>query len=350
MTNGNVLALNCGSTSIKYRLFGLEKNEITSGQIEGVVDFDRGLKELLRTVITHGEITHVLHRIVHGGASFFDPVIINNTVFKELEKNTHLAPLHNPFNLLGIRSAIGFMPDAMQIAVFDTGFYKQLPHEAVRYAIDQEMALKFGYRRYGFHGLSHEYATRLAKKELGIERQPNLITAHLGGGSSVTAIRSGRPIETSMGYTPNEGLVMMSRSGNIDSNLVLDMIVNLPGEIDAEKINLVRTLLNSGSGIKAFSRYTDFRDLLRDANLGKQQAVEGFDLFIHQLVKYIGAYHTLLEGKVDALVLTGSIGSGDAMTRETLKVKLRHLNLTTIVVKTNEELMMLEKASDAHLI
>jgi acetate kinase len=346
----NVLALNCGSTSIKYRLFGADKKELTTGQIEQVTDFDKGLKELLRQIITHGEITHVLHRIVHGGHNFYDPIQLSEPAIEELEKNNHLAPSHNPYNLLGIRAAIGFMPEARQIAVFDTGFYKNLPYESAHYALSPELTEKMGIRRFGFHGLSHEYVSRVAKTELKLERQPNLITAHLGGGASVTAISSGRPIDTSMGYTPNEGLIMMGRTGDIDSNLVLDLLTGLPGELSLAKIEQVRHLLNSESGIKALAGYDDFRDLLRDANLGKQPAAQAFNMFIHRLIKYIGAYHTLLGGKVDALVLTGSIGSGNPITKEALAIKLNHLKLPIITVKTNEELMMYHKAHEFGLI
>lgn len=351
MTKGNILALNCGSTSIKYRLFDPGLQELVAGQLEQVSDFERGLKDLLRQVITHGEIGAVLHRVVHGGRQYRVPVEVNDELIAFLERNTHLAPLHNPYNLLGIKAASGFMPEARQIAIFDTAFYKDLPDVAKHYPIAAQVAHDFGFERFGFHGLSHEFVAREAGKELNSKQgKPTIITIHLGGGCSMTAIRQGKPIETSMGYTPNEGLVMMSRVGDIDSNLVLDMIEQLPGEITRAKVEQVRELLNRQSGIKALAGYTDFRELLRDASIGKPQAEFAFNLFIHRIVKYIGAYHLLLDGKTEAVVLTGSIGAGNSITKHAIKLKINSLNIPILTIKTNEELQMAESAKQAGLL
>lgn len=347
----NILALNCGSTSIKYRLFDSGLQELAFGQLEQVTSFERGIKDLLRQVITHGEISAVLHRIVHGGVHFRDPALVTDEVLEILEQNTHLAPSHNPYNIAGIKAASGFMPEAKQIAVFDTAFYKNLPDIARYYPIPMDLAETHGFVRFGFHGLSHEYAARQAAIELkSSQGKPTVITVHLGGGCSMTATKQGRPIETSMGYTPNEGLVMMSRVGDVDSNLVLDLIERLPGEITRAKVEQVRDLLNKQSGIKALAGYTDFRELLRDAAIGKKSASLAFDLFIHRIVKYIGAYHLLLEGKTEAVVLTGSIGSGNAITKDAIKLKINSLNIPILTVKTNEELMMAEKAREFNLL
>lgn len=347
----NILALNCGSTSIKYRLFNAGLEELASGQIEKVSDFERGLKDLLRQVIGHGEISTVLHRIVHGGTAFQDPVVVTDEVLSKLEQNTHLAPLHNPFNIAGIKAASGFMPEAKQVAVFDTAFYKNLPEDARYYPISPELTRDYGFERFGFHGLSHEYVARQAAQELNSKHvKPTLITIHLGGGCSITAIKQGKPIETSMGYTPNEGLVMMSRVGDIDSNLVLDLVERLPGEINRAKIDAVRDLLNRQSGIKAIAGYTDFLELLRDASAGKKNASFAFELFIHRIVKYIGAYHLLLDGKTEAVVLTGSIGAGNPITKEAIKRKISSLKLPVLIINTNEELMMAEKAREFNLL
>lgn len=351
MTKGNILALNSGSTSIKYRLFNAALEELAAGQLEQVTDFERGLKDLLRQVIAHGEIACVLHRVVHGGTIFRAPVIVTDEVLALLEQNVNLAPLHNPYNLLGIKAAGGFMPEARQVAVFDTAFYKDLPEVAKYYPIAAELAHDNGFERFGFHGLSHEFVARQAAKDLNSKQgKPTVITIHLGGGCSMAAIKQGKPIETSMGYSPNEGLVMMSRVGDIDSNLVLDLLERLPGEITRAKVEEVRNLLNRQSGIKALAGYTDFRELLRDAAIGKPQASFAFDLFIHRIVKYIGAYHLLLEGKTEAIVLTGSIGAGNSVTKEAIKLKITSLNIPILTIKTDEELMMAESAKLAGLL
>lgn len=351
MIKGNILALNCGSTSIKYRLFNLAFDELAAGQLEQVTDFERGLKDLLRQVITHGEIGTVLHRVVHGGKLFREPAEVTGEMIAFLTQNTNLAPLHNPYNLSGIRAASGFMPEAKQIAVFDTAFYKDLPDVARFYPVSAQLAHDYGFERFGFHGLSHEYVMRQAGRELNSKQgKPTVISIHLGGGCSMTATKQGKPIETSMGYTPNEGLVMMSRVGDIDSDLVLDLIERLPGEINRAKIEEVRDILNRQSGIKALAGYTDFRELLRDASMGQAQAKFSFELFIHRIVKYIGAFHLLLESKTEAVVLTGSIGAGSSLTKDAIKLKINSLNLPILTIKTNEELMMAECAREAGLL
>jgi acetate kinase len=351
MSGSNILALNCGSTSIKYKLFSQDLLELRSGQFEGVSDFDRGLKELLRQVIGHGEIGTVLHRVVHGGDDWFMPTVLDEAIIDSLAKKSYLAPLHNPYNIAGIKAAAGFLPEARQIALFDTAFYRDLPQEARQYALPKKIANDYGFSRFGFHGLSHEFVMERAAVELNKKSgRPNLITIHLGGGCSMTAIRQGKPIETSMGYTPNEGLIMMSRIGDIDSNLVLDLLEKLPGEIDRLKVETVRNLLNRESGIKALAGYTDFRELLRDASLGGGQAKEAFELFIHRIIKYIGAYHLLLEGKTEALVLTGSIGAGNPLTKEALALKVSSLKLPILTIRTDEELQMAKKARAAGLL
>lgn len=347
---GNILSLNCGSTSIKYRLFSHDLQELTAGALEQVTDFEKGLKELLRTVIGFGEIEAVVHRVVHGGSLWREPILLDERIVQQLLDNSHLAPLHNPFNVAGINAAVGFLPEAKQIAVFDTAFYKDLPSVAKTYALPKDVASQFGFERYGFHGLSHEFAGTEAAKELKSKNKPTLITIHLGGGCSICAIRQGKPIETSMGYTPNEGLVMMSRVGDVDSDLVLDLIEGLPGEINKGKIEQVRDLLTKQSGIKALAGYTDFRELLKDASMGREKANFAFDLFIHHIIKYIGAYHLLLEGKTEAIVLTGSIGSGNPFTKDTIRLKTSSLKLPILTVKSNEELMMVQKAREARLI
>lgn len=340
----NILILNSGSTSIKYALYDSQLNELARSQVDHVENYQEALKNILRLNIHLGDIMMVGHRVVHGGVKYSGVLEITSDNLEEIKQLSQLAPLHNPHNIAGIEATMHFLPSTQQVAVFDTAFYVDMPHSSRTYALPSQLAKQYGLYRFGFHGLSHEYVLHEAAAELGERPEKlNIISIHLGGGASITAIKNGKPVDTSMGYSPNEGLVMLSRTGDIDSNLVLDLVQLLPGEINQAKLDSVRQLLNKQSGWKGMTGIDDFKAFLREYSLGNNEVKEVFNFYIQRLVKYIGAYHCLLEGKVSALVLTGSIGSGLPLTKEVLASRIRHLNLPILTIKTNEELMIAKK-------
>lgn len=340
----NILVINSGSTCIKYKLFNIYGNELSAGCIEHIANFDLALKKLLRLVINFGNISTVGHRIVHGGDKYFDPILLNDRIIKDLEKLNYLAPLHNPFNLAGVKSAINFLPEARQIAVFDTAFYKTLPMVAKTYALPKKIYEKNNIYRYGFHGISHEHALIEASKRLNKKPEKlNLITCHLGGGASVAAIKNGSPIDISNGFTPTEGLVMMTRTGDIDPGIIIELINVLPGKIDSKKINDVYNLINKESGLKGLSGVDDFKALLNKISSNDKSAILAFDIYIYKLSKYIGSYWVALNGKVDAIIFTGAIGNGNPITRNSIMKKIKFLNLPMFSIEANEELMIFNK-------
>jgi acetate kinase len=349
----SILAINAGSTSIKYKLFDIENKTLSlnkEGLFENVTDYDDAAKKILRTIGNLPEIAGVVHRVVHGGGTYSEPLTVNDDILEKLESLNYLAPLHNPFNISGIRSMKDFLPEVPQIAVFDTAFYSKIPDEAKYYAIPKEISEKYRIFRYGFHGTSHEYAMHEAARELNIDiKKINLITCHLGGGWSATTIKKGIAVDTSMGYTPMEGLVMMTRAGDIDPGVIFELL-NIASGIDGVEntkiIEEVKNMLNHDSGIKGISGgLSDFLELIKQVSLGNSKAKLAFDIAIYRLVKYIGAYFMVLEGNVDGIVFTGRIGAGNAMTRNVLSAKLRHMgNIPHIIVEPNEELMMARKA------
>ncbi|NTW22031.1 acetate/propionate family kinase [Candidatus Falkowbacteria bacterium] len=341
----NVLVLNSGSTSVKYKLFAADETELAGGQF-AEKDFKSNIKQLLRQVVAFGDIEAVGHRVVHGGWQFSRPTIVTSAVMNELSELNYLAPLHNPHNLAGIEAVADFLPQAPQIAVFDTGFFSELPDQAKTYALPRDIASKYHIRRYGFHGLSHEYAMGEASAQLGKKTDKiNLVSCHLGGGSSVAAIKQGRPVDISNGYTPAEGLMMQTRTGDIDPGLVIELMYLLPGEINEDKVGEVYRLINEESGWKGLTGgICDFRDLLREVSLGQPAALAAFDVFTYRIAKYIGAYYAVLEGAVDAIVFTGAIGAGNPATRQAVMRKLRHLSsLPILAINTNEELNIARK-------
>lgn len=342
----NILVINAGSTSIKYKVFDAEEKQLSEGELAEIKDYDKALKQLLRRIINLGEIKAVGHRVVHGADKFVQPILINEEVLAELEKLNYLAPLHNPYNLAGIRAAVNFLPEVPHMAVFDTAFYSTLPEEARIYALPRKIFEELKLYRYGFHGASHEFALVEAARILDKKVDKiNLISCHLGGGCSITAVKNGRAIDTSMGYTPLEGLVMMSRAGDLDPGAVIELIRRLPGEISAAKVESVYDLLNHDSGIKGLTEGSgDFKELLSQVSLGQKKAVGAFNLFVYRLIKYIGAYWSALEGRLDAVVFTGAIGAGNPLTRNRVIKKLKFLGeVPFLAVKTNEELMIFRK-------
>ncbi len=338
----SILAINSGSTSIKYKLIADDETEIKQGCIENVKDHVTALKLTLRGIGDLRDLNAVGHRVVHGGHKFSKPHLINRDNFSELEQFNNLAPLHNPYNLAGIKAAMEYLPQIKQVAVFDTAFYSDMLEISRLYALPKEISENYKIYRYGFHGTSHKYVMQESVKLLKTEiNKINLISCHLGGGWSITAIKNGQPIDTSMGLTPLEGLVMMTRAGDIDPGVIFKLLEEMPGEISHDKLATVYDLLNSQSGIMGLSGVNNFQELLKMVSLGNKEANLAFDLSINRLVKYIGAYWTELEGKAQAIVFTGAIGAGNPMTRNQVMKKIKCLGkLPMLAIKTNEELMI----------
>ncbi|MFH1661535.1 MAG: acetate/propionate family kinase [Candidatus Falkowbacteria bacterium] len=337
-----ILVINSGSTSLKYKLFNEEEKEIKSGNFDNVSDLDFALKNILREIGDLRDIKAVGHRVVHGGDKFIEPTLVDDKILSELEKLNDLAPLHNPFNLAGIKSALGFLPDVPQVAVFDTAFFSNLPEVAQTYAIPQEIIEEYKIKKFGFHGTSYAYITseacKILKKKIN---KINLIACHLGGGWSISAIKNGEAVDTSMGLTPLEGLIMMTRAGDLDPGIIFKLLKITPGYITEEKVDALYNLLNKESGIKGISGINNFKDLLKNVSAGNKEAKLAFDMAIYRLVKYIGAYFAVLEGKVDAIIFTGGIGAGNSMTKNSVMGKLKFLGKTLVLsIKTNEELMI----------
>jgi len=337
----NILVINSGSTSVKYKLFDEKETQLQEGCFNNIEDYGQTIKNILRGIKDLQGLEAVAHRVVHGGDEFFKPTLVDEIILEKLKKYNHLAPLHNPYNIYGIKASLEFLPNIPQVAVFDTAFYFNLPLVARTYALPKNIVKKYNIKRFGFHGISHQYATEEAKSKLGIKK-PNLIICHLGGGWSVSAVKDGQAIDTSMGWTPLEGLVMMTRAGDLDPGIIVELFKNSVKETDAERFEEIYDILNNQSGIKALSDgIDDYKELLKEVSLGDEPAKLAFDLAIYRLCKYIGAYWAVLAGKVDAIIFTGTIGAGNPMTRNKVMEKLKWLKgFEWLAIKTNEELMI----------
>ncbi len=313
--SGPVLVLNCGSSSVKYRLVQPASGEsLADGVIERVEDYPKALQQVFDAVraagVSAGEIACVGHRVVHGGRRFYRPTLIGDELIAELEKLAPLAPLHNPPGLMGINAARKLLPDVSHVAVFDTAFFHNLPAAAAEYAIDRDVADKWHIRRYGFHGTSHQYVSEQAAQFLGLPLESvNQIVLHLGNGASASAIAGGRPIDTSMGLTPMEGLVMGTRSGDVDPGII--MYLSRAAGMSIEEIDV---LLNRHSGVSGLGGATDFRELHKRMEDGDEAAQLAYDVYIHRLRKYIGGYLALLGG-ADVVTFTAGVGENDAAVR-----------------------------------
>lgn len=263
-----ILVLNSGSSSIKYKLFDLETNFIFGGIIEEIKDFHTAFQNIFNILLDKNYIKNINdivafgHRVVHGGEKFRLPILIDDIIIKEIENLIPLAPLHNPSNLDGIKTVKKLSPNAKQIAVFDTAFHQTIPQEAFIYPIPYKFYTDFGIRKYGFHGTSHNYVAKESAKYLNKPlNELNLITIHLGNGASITAIKNGISIDTSMGFTPLAGLMMGTRSGDIDPQIILYLEKQI--ELNNDDIN---TILNKQSGFKGICNKSDLREIIKDAN------------------------------------------------------------------------------------
>lgn len=339
-----ILVLNSGSSSLKFQLFALPDLAVAaSGLVEEIgeakgaahLDFvdDGGNEktlELSQSVSDHGQAIGLMaemlqesgcfsgisdlaaigHRVVHGGEKFHEPVRIDEAVIDAIERLIPLAPLHNPANLTGIRVAMEHAPDVPQIAVFDTAFHQTMPEHAYMYALPYEFYSKNHVRRYGFHGTSHGYVAHRASDYLGKSMDElNIITLHLGNGASAAALRGGRCIDTSMGLTPLEGLIMGTRSGDFDPAILFYLSREAGMDIDA-----LDKMVNRQSGLKGICGENDMRTITESAEKGNMRAKLALDMFCYRLKKYIGAYTAAL-GRVDCIVFTGGIGENSGIVR-----------------------------------
>ena len=350
-----VLVLNCGSSSIKYKLYDMTTKEVMAqGGIEKLGLPDSFLKftladgskkiieknmpehtvgvELILEVLTNAEygciksldeIEAVGHRLVHGGEKFNTSVVITPEVIKQMEACTDLAPLHNPANLKGVAAITKILPNVPQVGVFDTAFHQTMPAHAYMYALPYEYYEKYGVRRYGFHGTSHRYVSRRACEFLGLDYEnTKVITAHIGGGGSITAVKNGKSIDTSMGLTPVEGLMMGTRCGDVDLG-AMTYLMEKEG-LDAAGVNAV---INKKSGVMGVSGVSsDMRDIEAAIAAGNERAKLALDMFEYRLLKYIGAYTAALNG-VDVLVFTGGIGENQMQTRDYICRGLEYLGV-----------------------
>jgi acetate kinase len=358
-----ILVVNCGSSSIKYQLFNMaDESVLAKGLVEriglegallthqpagkekvvltaDIKNHSIGIKMVL-DALTHpghgvlksmSEINAIGHRVVHGAEKFADSVLITPQVMDALEECIDLAPLHNPPNILGINACAELMPKTPQVGVFDTAFHQTMPKYAFLYGLPYEAYEKYGVRRYGFHGTSHRYVSQRAGELMG-EHMTNLriITCHLGNGASIAAVKNGKSVDTSMGFTPLEGLVMGTRCGEIDPAIITYLMKKeglTPDQID--------TYLNKKSGVLGLSGISsDFRDIEEAANEGNERAQLALDVFAYKVRKYIGGYVAAMGG-VDAIVFTAGLGENSISMRDKICLGLEYLGTRIDPVKNN---------------
>ncbi len=307
-----VLVLNSGSSSVKYQLVDSRTGErLAGGMVEEVVDHTEALREVVDAVEELGEPVEAIgHRVVHGGDVVSAPTPVDDELIEVIRRLVPLAPLHNPANLAGIEAARTTWPTVPQVAVFDTAFHRTLPPAAYRYAVPTAWFTEHGVRRYGFHGTSHDYVSARAADVLGRPlAELDLIVAHLGNGASMTAVQGGRSVETSMGLSPLEGLVMGTRSGDIDP-AVIGHVAAATGRDEGE----VLAELNRSSGLLGMCGDSDLREITARIEAGDEVADLALDVFCHRIRKYVGAYVAVLGG-CDALVFTAGIGEHSPLVR-----------------------------------
>ncbi|GAB08510.1 acetate kinase [Gordonia araii NBRC 100433] len=387
-----VLVLNAGSSSLKYQLLEPDSGTVTAdGLVERIgeqtsiitheqdggqiveelhlPDHQAAIAKALElfaakgTDLADANLCAVGHRVVHGGRSLYRPTLIDQHVIDEVARLAPLAPLHNPPNLVGIEAAQALLPDVPGVAVFDTGFFHDLPDASARYAIDRELSDKYALRRYGFHGTSHDYVSHAAAAYLGLDyEKTNQIVAHLGNGASMSAIRDGRAVDTSMGMTPLEGLVMGTRGGDIDPGLLFHL-----NRVVGMSVDEIDQLLNKQSGLKGLCGENDFRAVTEMIEAGDDNAREAYDIYIHRLRGYFGAYLVEL-GRTDVISFTAGVGENAAGVRADSLAGLEAFGIeidpernavrssdarvistdasrtTVLVVETNEELEIARQA------
>ena len=355
-----IFVLNCGSSSVKYKLYDMDNEQVLAeGRVERVGQENatithqaKGKEKISKTMpilehtvaisetlnlLVHPEhgviddlsaIDAVGHRVVHGGESFSESVLVKSDTKEILDSLAELAPLHNPANVMGIRAAEKLMPQTPQVAVFDTAFHSTIPAHAYLYAIPYSLYQKHKVRRYGFHGTSHLYVSHKAAEMIGRDiKELRIVSCHLGNGASITAVLGGKPVDTSMGFTPLEGLMMGTRSGDIDPGAIFYLMktydLNLHG---------IDSLLNKHSGLYGIAGVSDMRDIEKGIAEGERLAQVAFDMYEYRIRKYIGAYIAAMGG-IDALVFTAGIGENTP----SLRTKLCQ-NLSYLGIELDEEL------------
>ncbi|WP_061963660.1 acetate/propionate family kinase [Demequina aurantiaca] len=314
---GLALVLNCGSSSVKYQVVDTTLDEpLVSGLIERVTDHSAAIGDIIARLgepdsgVDLEALTVVGHRVVQGGAEFSAPTIITDEVEHKIALLSTLAPLHNPPNLAGITAARAAFPTLPHVAVFDTAFHSTIPEAAYTYAIDRNVAREHGVRRYGFHGTSHAYVSRETARLMGrSERDINTIVLHLGNGASACAVQGGVSIDTSMGLTPLEGLVMGTRSGDIDPAVTLHLARTAGMTVDE-----IDALLNRQSGMLGLTGYSDMRDAHKAAAEGSRDAILGLEVYARRIRGYVGQYFAQL-GTLDAIAFTAGVGENDGWVR-----------------------------------
>lgn len=359
----NVLVINCGSSSLKYQLINSDSEEVLAKGICERIGIDGGMlthqpegRDKIKRAVSMenhtvaiklviesltdkengviqslSEIDAVGHRVVHGGERFSEATLLTEEVLQTIEECNDLAPLHNPANLTGIRSCMEVLPGVPMVGVFDTAFHQTMPPKAYLYGIPYEYYKKYKVRRYGFHGTSHEYVSKRAAELLGkSDKDFKVIVCHLGNGASISAVRNGKCIDTSMGLTPLEGLIMGTRSGDLDPAIL---------EFISKKENLtiseVVDILNKKSGVLGLSEISsDFRDLGNAAEEGNEQAKTALETYAYRVAKYIGSYVAALNG-VDAIVFTAGVGENNALVRQMIGDYLGYLGTGVVTEKNN---------------
>ncbi|TQK30314.1 acetate kinase [Arthrobacter sp. SLBN-53] len=323
MTARSVLVLNSGSSSVKYELVEPDSGfSLAHGIVERVVDYGEALKQVFAELPDLDGLVAVGHRVVHGGNRLYRPTLLDDDTIAIIEELAPLAPLHNPPALLGIAEARKALPDLPHIAVFDTAFFHDLPAAAAEYAIDRDIAERWHIRRYGFHGTSHRYVSEQAA--VFLDRPVgdlNQIVLHLGNGASASAVRGGRAVDTSMGLTPMEGLVMGTRSGDIDPGIMFYLWRTAQMSVED-----IETMLNRRAGVYGLGGETDFRELHKRIDGGDKQARLAYEVYIHRLRKYIGGYLAVL-GSTDVITFTAGVGENDAAVRRDALAGLNGLGI-----------------------
>ncbi len=345
-----ILVLNSGSSSLKYQLFNVE-GDTYEVLAKGLADrigiaganvvlkvgdnkqtkevpmptHTEAIKEVLDMLLSGPlknmeELSAVGHRVVHGGEIFKSSALVNAQVMADIEKLSELAPLHNPANLLGIKAVEKLLPNIPQVVVFDTAFHQTMEKEAFLYAIPEELYTKHQIRRYGFHGTSHAYVAAEAAKLIG--KEGKIITCHLGNGASISAVNNGKCVDTSMGFTPLAGVVMGTRSGDMDPYIPLHIMKTL-----GKSVEEVNVLMNKQSGMLGVCGYSDNRDVESNYSQGEEKSTTAMKMYIHNILRYIGAYIAILGG-VDAIVFTAGIGENGSLVRKMVVERLAYLGIT----------------------